>query len=37
MSNKNEQGKIFLKTMLLTICAIFLILIGYFGTGYLFG
>ena len=37
MHQKNTSKKIFLKAMLLTVCAVFLILIGYLGAGYLFG
>ncbi len=36
-SNEQTNGRLILKSMLVTFCVIALILIGYFGTGYFFG
>lgn len=36
-NNKSTAGKIFLKSMVLTFCAVFLVLVGYFGAAFLFG
>ena len=36
-NNKNSAGKIFLRSMILTFCAVFLVLVGYFGAAFLFG
>lgn len=34
---ETTSGSLILKSMLITLCVVALILIGYFGTGYLFG
>ena len=36
-SNENTNGKLVFKSMIITLCVVALILIGYFGTGYFFG
>ena len=34
---ETTSGKLLFKSMLITLCVVALILIGYFGTGYFFG
>lgn len=35
--NETESGRLVIKSMVITLCVVALILIGYFGTGYFFG